>query len=165
MEENQDELNSMSDAKVMMGLRLSAKTKLELCAEADDLGITLSEHSENILLNRHTVFEELLKARSDIEGEQKKLEELKLQFQHFKAQHFDITENYKMRLQNKLTEISELNAALGLYADARLLQLFAGVHGKKDEIENADGENFEVTYNSPKDLLTAMIYSYELKKQ
>ena len=45
-----------------------------------------------------------------------------------------------------------------------LLNLFEQLKGRNDEIITPDGQKLRITYNSPIDLLTAMIHSFKLKR-
>jgi hypothetical protein len=53
---------------------------------------------------------------------------------------------------------------VALFTDKRLLFLFEKVKGQADIIDGADGQKYNITYNQPKDLLEAMIYSFNYKK-
>lgn len=70
--------------------------------------------------------------------------------------------------QKELTDLNELVAKLSsecsIFSDNRLHYLYEQVMGRKDKVENAYGDDFEIIYNSPQDVLIAIIYSCELNK-
>ena len=56
----------------------------------------------------------------------------------------------------------ELNSNQQIYSDQRLESLFNKVKGKSDIIITDNGE-MNIIYNTPKDVLLALIYSYKIK--
>ena len=157
METQTDEVEVESGVKTVLGLRVTPQLKQELSAEANKLGISLSERGEDILLNRNLVSAELDK-------EKRKSEELKQELETYKRKHFESINTQKHELAKLQSQIAELSAVAELLKGERVQELFEGVRGKKDTIENARGQNFMLVYNSPADLLKAMIYSFKLKK-
>jgi chromosome segregation ATPase len=163
MEENEDVSEENSGGKPMIGARIFAKTKHELGQEAGSLGLSFSEHVENILQTRHDWKIEITRLNTLIKTEESKVEEFKSELDRLKAKFLDASENNKQLVAKLQSQLEQLEGLAELLNDERLLNLFNAVKGKKDEVENADGKNFEIIYNSPKDLLYAMIYSFYTK--
>lgn len=74
-----------------------------------------------------------------------------------------------LQLENSYAEKQKINEwinsivpYLEIYKDSRLQELFESVKGKTDTVETSDKRTFPITYTTTKDLLTAMIHSYEL---
>jgi predicted nuclease with TOPRIM domain len=159
-----EEIQNNGSRKIVVGVRCYPELKLKLIKEAKELGITISEHAENILLNK----DKLLGEKSILESEIDKLEKsLTETVEELDLCRKEYTESYK-KLEEKNHELIKTNGELKdqvlLYNDKRLLELFSLVKGKKDTISLANGQSFIVHYNSPKDLLHAMIYSFNYKK-
>lgn len=157
-------VDEIQEPKPVLGVRIPAKTKQELCTEAEDLGLTLSELAESVLLNRHSAFEEIFSLKKQLEALQKQLTDSQSEADRTKLKYLEQIELYKQELEKQASLVSQSAPVLDLLNDARLLELFEAVKDKKDEIENAGGQNLIITYRAPKDLLTAMIYSFKLKK-
>lgn len=119
--------------KIGLSVRVSPQHKELLVQEAKQLGTTLSEHAERILLNGGAI------AIND-DAERLKQENAFLAKQ----------------LQSLQSQPSILN-------NLALLNLFEQLKGRNDEILTPDGKTLSITYNSPLDLLIAMIHSYRLK--
>jgi predicted nuclease with TOPRIM domain len=164
METQTDDLEVETGAKTVLGLRVTPQLKQELSIEAGKLGISLSERGEDILLNRNLISAQLDRTKQELETEKGKGNALKQELERSKGNHFEAISAHKDELSKLQQQVAELNAGAELLKDERLLHLFAIVKGRKDEVENTNGKNFAITYNSPKDLLIAMIYSFELKK-
>lgn len=166
-----NEIAAKGNRKTMLGVRCFAELKFKLTEEAQALGITLSEHCENILLNKDALL-------SEIEETNVLIEELRKKIQETYNESTEIKSHYKVELQKKILENDRLSTEntqlkknselmkqqLALFTDKRLLFLFEKVKGQKDIIVGTDGQNWAVTYNQPKDLLEAMIYSFNYKK-
>jgi hypothetical protein len=153
-----------SEAKVNIGVRVCPKEKGTLISEAGCLGIPLSEHVEQIILNRKSGNKELQITKKKLEEEKREKEAMRNAFESAKKRLLNEIQQCKAELLNAKNVGASSNAIAAILEDKRLLQLFQGVKGKKDTVENAKGENFEIVYNTPLDLLAAMIYSFKLKK-
>jgi hypothetical protein len=167
----EDEITTNGNRKTMLGVRCFAELKFKLTEEAQALGITLSEHCESILLNKDALFYEKEEALAVIEELRRKVDLTTTTLDSIKSQH--ITELQKVKGENdrisaeniQLKKNDEvMKKQVALFTNKRLLFLFEKVKGQKDIIDGADGEKYSITYNQPKDLLEAMIYSFNLKK-
>ncbi len=205
-----DEITFNGNRKTMLGVRCYPELKFKLTAEAENLGITLSEHCEGILSNKDNILSEKESATHELEQVKQKLILATLTLEETNERH--ITDNnvllsekefvtreleqvkqklmlvtstlletksiHKTELQKVESENKRLKAAydrhveealvmkqnLTLFTNKQLLFLFEKVRGQKDTIDGVDGQQYTVTYNQPKDLLEAMIYSFNYKK-
>ncbi|MBK7149037.1 MAG: hypothetical protein IPH78_09500 [Bacteroidetes bacterium] len=123
-----------NNPKTILSVRICAREKQKLVEEAEKLGTTLSEHAERILLNADNI-------RADDDFERLRKENAALVH----------------TLQTIESQPSILN-------NLALLNLFEQLKGRNDEIITPDGQKLRITYNSPIDLLTAMIHSFKLKR-
>jgi hypothetical protein len=174
----EEEIQSNGNRKTMLGLRCFAELKFKLTEDAKSLGLTLSEYCENILLNNESLLIEKNNAIKDVTNIQRKMSTLQAIFTEFKAQQK--MEIQKANAENEMIknesvsvkterdklkkEMDLLNKQIALFSDKRLLFLFEKIKGQKDMIDGADGQKYSFTYNHPKDLLEAMIYSFNIKK-
>jgi L-cysteine desulfidase len=159
-----EEIASNGNRKTMLGVRCYSELKLKLTEDAQKLGISLSEYCESILLNYDTIVNEREAALIEIAAVNDKL--------------LQISSNSKLLLENQKIEIKELkeeieslkmnmkfaNEQMSLFKNKQLLSLFEIVKGKTDKIELSFGKTYSIKYDSPKDLLEAMIYSFKVKK-
>ena len=155
----EEEIIEHGNRKIVLAARIYAELKFNLAKEAENLGISLSEHIENILLNKDNKpgekeiahLKEILKQQND---------------SAIKNNTFFKTTMEKLNAENAELKktIETINAQQTIFNDKRLLELFASLKWKKDTVETSEGKIFSITYNSPTDLLTAMIYSFQLKK-
>jgi len=159
-----EEIQNNGSRKIVVGVRCYPELKLKLIKEAKELGITISEHSENILLNKDKLLGEKCILESELAEVEKSLAETLQILDRYKE---EFAEAYK-ELENQNYELTKINNELkdkvSLFNDKRLLELFALVKGKKDTISIANGQSYLVQYTCPKDLLHAMIYSFQYKK-
>jgi hypothetical protein len=148
--------------KINIGVRTRPELKLNLAEEAKSLGIKLSEHCENILSNHWALLAEVetLNSRLD-EASQLNVELRDAVAKNNNSKHKDENEILRRDKAQLTNKIAELNASLTIYEDKRLLDLFRRVKGRKDTIITDQGE-MNIVFNSPKDLLLALIYSYTL---
>jgi predicted nuclease with TOPRIM domain len=159
-----EEIQNNGSRKIVVGVRCYPELKLKLIKEAKELGITISEHSENILLNKDKLLGEKCILESELAEVEKILAET-LELLDVCKKDFAGTCKELEQENYELTKInSELKDQVTLFNDKRLLELFALVKGKKDSISLSNGKFYLVQYNSPKDLLHAMIYSFNYKK-
>jgi cell division protein FtsB len=151
--------------KIVLGIRCFPELKHRLSLEAQDLGITLSEHSENILLNKDNLKLEKENAENEnetLKGEVSKLNDLLNCSYNLYEEEAEKRNKENNELRNK---VIALQAQLALYNDQHLLQLFEQLQGKADTLITSTGQKLPITYNNPTDLLKAMIYSFQLKKR
>jgi hypothetical protein len=174
----EEEIQYNGNRKTMLGLRCFAELKFKLTEDAKSLGISLSEHCENILLNKETLCTEKEAAINDSQIIHRKMVRLQTTLNEEKAKHnielqkaIIETEKIKVELlsekaeKDKLKkEIDLLRQQVALFSDKRLLFLFEKIKGQKDLVDCSDGQKYNITYNHPKDLIQAMIYSFNLKK-
>lgn len=139
METNETE--TISTGRHVVGIRALPKLKHELSTESSEIGVTLSEYCESILANRHTENPELEQLRNKVAEQQSEIESL----------------NAALAIKPEPVQ------APAILSDERLLFLFDKLKGKSDKVENAYGDDFAITYNTPQDVLIAIIYSSQLK--
>jgi DNA-binding transcriptional MerR regulator len=158
MEDNEvpDDGQEQSSAKVVTGVRMSPGLKDELIEEASYAGLSVSEYSEVILLNRHKESPEVERLAKKVSEQQQEIERLKAEGS---GQAELKTENEQLKKQ-----IEGLNNQLSIYSDQRLLYLFEHLKGKTDTVENAYGKDFKITYESAREVLTAIIYNTKLNQ-
>ena len=76
---------------------------------------------------------------------------------------FDEIAQLRQSLVASQKKVEELTRQTGIFRDERLLNLFERVRGREDIVKNAYGDDFRITYNTPADLLIALIYASSLK--
>jgi hypothetical protein len=140
MESNTIESNSTG--RHVVGVRALPKLKQELANEAADVGLTLSEYCESILANRHAEGPEMERLRNKVAEQQREIEKL----------------NASLLIKPEPVQ------AAPILSDQRLLYLYEKLKGKPDKVENAYGDDFAITYNTPQDVLIAIIYSTQLNQ-
>lgn len=158
----EEEFYENGNRKINIGVKTLPEIKLNLAEQARQIGITLSEHCENILSNHSSLLSEIDDLRIRVEELNSIIKGLRKELEtnndtKYKNEN-EVLKREKTLLANKVTE---LNSNLGIYTDTRLLNLFSRVKGKKDVISTDNGE-MHIIFNSPKDLLLALIYSYTL---
>jgi len=160
-----DEILENGNRKINIGLRCYGELKLALIDESKNIGITLSEHCENILINHPLLITELQETKDEIEKLKKKVLELE-QFSKSKSTQ-QKPENNALMIENNFlkNKVNEMNLEIELFSNTQLLYLFEKVKGIKDTINGSDGQTYSITYSQPKDLILAMIYSFNYKKQ
>ncbi len=170
--EGPDDGPDKSSAKVVTGIRMTPNLKDELITESSEAGLSVSEYGEVILMNRHKVSPEAERLAQKVTEQQQEIARLtKLstdQFQEVEKINAQLATANKQselaRTENEqlLKKIGELNNQLDIYSDERLLYLFENLKGKSDTVENAYGEDFQITYNSPLEILKGIIYNTQL---
>ena len=158
METAENEIGN-SSSKPVTGVRTAPALKDALINEAAEAGISLSEYCETILYNRHKGNGENEQLAQVVAEQKKEIERLKAQVAATGGKQFEVlqAENEQLR---KI--IKEQDNQLAIYSDQRLLYIYENVKGKKDIVEDAYQANFGITYNSPQDVLKALIYSSKL---
>jgi predicted nuclease with TOPRIM domain len=123
-----------NNPKTILSVRICAREKQKLVEEAEKLGTTLSEHAERILLNAKSI-----RIEDDFE---------------------------RLRKENALLvqRLQSVESPPSILNNLTLLNLFEQLKGLNDEIITPDGQKLRITYNSPIDLITAMIHSFKLKR-
>lgn len=132
------EISEQGTTRQVIGLRALPSLKNDLVQEAKSLGITLSEHCENIISTR-------VKIQSDIDILRLSLDEKEKEIQ-------------RLRSEAKTSAL----ATPPILKDERLLFLFEKLKDKKDVVTNSFGKNFEIIYETPEDIVKALIYSTNL---
>lgn len=173
--ESPDDGQEKSSAKVVTGIRMTAALKDELIEEASYADLSVSEYGEVILLNRHKESPETERLTQKVSEQQREIERLtKLTVEQLQeigtlkalgaAVDGKQTEALKAENERLRKKIEELNNQLAIYSEPRLLYLFENLKGKSDTVENAYGKNFKITYQSPHEVLTALIYNAKLNQ-
>ena len=150
-----------SNAKIVTGIRALPELKRALIYEARQLGISLSEYGEVILSNRHESKLEAEKLTQLVSQQAQEIEKLKKQTAAICVRQ---TEILSSEIRDLKKEIAEQNEQLEIYRDERLIYLFEHLKGTTDEVKNAYGDDFKVTYKSTHDVLLAIIYNTKLNK-
>lgn len=126
----------------IISIRALPALKNHLLQEAMQLGITLSQHCENLISTTLKIKQDLSALRLSEAEKIKQIEDLK----------------------NEIAGRSIIDTNTSILTDERLLFLFQKLKGKSDSIENAYGEDFPIIYKEPGDVLRGIIYSIKLKK-
>ncbi len=147
-------------SKITTGFRCDPELKLQMAEEATNLGITLSEHLENILCNRNAFAIEKAQLKGEIEKHIREKEVQSLEISRLKNE----SEAQKKELEQLQTKVAVAAPVVGFLSHPFLLNLFDKLKGQKDIIDGSDGKKYSFEYKSPSDLLLAMIYSFKLKK-
>lgn len=126
----------------VLSIRTQPSLKNSLSQEAMSLGITLSQHAENIISTREKIQKDLDDLRKSCIEKDKEIE----------------------RIKQELVSKSKSGNTLDLLSDERLLYLFSQLKDKDDIVENAYGKDFAITYDKPENLLKAILYSIKLKQ-
>ncbi len=151
MEPNENEIGN-SSSKPVTGVRTAPALKDALINESAEAGISLSEYCETILYNRHKTITQVAEMKKEIE--------------RLKAQIASTGEKQFNAVQAENEELKEIikkqNNHLSIYSDNRLLYLYDNLKGKTDTVVNAYAADFAITYDSPKQVLLALIYSSKL---
>lgn len=149
-----------SSSKPVVGVRTAPELKDILIDEAAEAGISLSEYCETILFNRHKGNGESEQLTRVLAEQKKEIEALKGQIAASEQQLKAIqAENEELQSQNET-----LKNQLTIFSDKRLLYLFHHLQGKKDTVENAYGDNFAIIYQTPMQVLQALVYSTTLNQ-
>lgn len=162
METNEDETES-SYAKVNVGIRTLPVLKSTLNYEALELGQTTSEYGETILANRHKYKEENVKLKQVLAERDKTIAELNSQAVNTEKRGVELAA-YQNEIAGLKELVAKLTAESDIFKDKRLYYLFQHLKGKKDKVDNAYGDDFDIVYNSPTAVLIALIYSCKLNK-
>jgi hypothetical protein len=156
--ENPDEGLETSSAKVVFGIRVAPELKEALAEEAAEAGFLTSELGEMILANRHHNKRENERLTELVAVQQKEIETLKAQITAgVKQVEVAKAENTELR-----KKVEALSNQLSILSDQRLIYLFENLKGRKDTVENAYAEDFPISYDTPVQVLLALIYSSKL---
>lgn len=127
--------NVTDQTKPVLSIRIPVAAKQKLIDDAQALGMSMSEHAEQILLMG--IYDQ---------GENEQIEKLKKEIERLTQQ------------------LQEVQTRLRIFSDPRLLSIYEQVKGMSDEIITPEGTKHPTTYATPEHLLYAMIYSYSLNK-
>lgn len=151
-------------AKVTLGIRVTPEHKQKLSLEANQLGISLSERGENILLCSQQL-------TSDLEDAKQKNRQLQATNQELQRQTLAQNADYDAALANYKSEIAQLKGLVSkqqeqvqIFNDPRLLDLFSQLKGKSDTVEMYNGVTQTFLYTEPLDLMRVLLYSFKIKK-
>lgn len=186
MKTKKNESTTNGNRKIMLGVRCFSELKAKLIAESKNLGISLSEYCESILQNKDTLLSEKDFANMELKLKKENILLIEAKFEEVKFQYkndilkvskendriMDESDAINMDFQRVTHENMKLRADLKLlsqqvaiFSDKRLLFLFEELKGKVDTIYSPNGQKYIIKYNHPKDLLEAMIHSFNIKKQ
>lgn len=147
-----------NNARLVLGVRVSPQLKFTLTNEAETAGVSLSEYCENLLANRDTERQEIEKLKAD---------NARLTSDNSKsASDNAILKADNERLKKELAAKPIAPPAPQpptILSDERLLLLFEQLRGQKDTVKNTYGDDFQIVYQNPQDVLTALIYSSKTK--
>lgn len=157
-----EEIFENGNRKINIGVRAYAELKMKLTDESNSLGITLSEHCENILITHSSLLDKIKTLMEEVGSLKQIHTSTETSMSQFDALSFNKS-IYKLNKENSLLKkrIIELNSNLQIYSEPQLLYLFNKVKGKSDKIKTDNGE-FIIIYNSPIDVLKALIHSYTI---
>ena len=164
MESIKKEIRANGNRKVNIGVRGYPELKYKLAENAQNLGMTLSEYCENILLNNDTIILENRNYIDEIEILNQQMLEIKKIFEEASSKYQTTLKEVKSENDHLKRAVDILKNQVTLFTNKQLLLLFEKLKGQKDLIDAPDGQKYIITYNSPKDLLEAMIYSFKYKK-
>ena len=161
-EKIEDEIIQNGNRKVNIGVRAYPELKFNLIDASNALEVSLSDYCENILITHPGLLEEVNKLNLQVE-------DLKLKIAN---QERSLASNDHLKFKSKINTLFEENALLKknieelnlnheIYSDSRLAYLFKEVKGQRDTIITDAGE-MNITFNTPKDVLLALIYSHSL---
>jgi hypothetical protein len=161
-EKIEEEISENGIRKINIGVRAYSELKLKLTDEAKRLGISLSEHCEKILITHAGLLEKVNKLTTAVELLKKGNASLESALAGADLESL----TRKIRLlsdENELLKgrLKELQSNQQIYLEPRLAYLFTKVKGKTDNIMT-DGGAMNITFNTQKDVLLALIYSYKL---
>jgi hypothetical protein len=149
-----------SSSSVVVGIRTIPSLKMELNDEARQRGITLSENCVLHLANRHNIRLELEDLKLCVAEQKAEIERLTSS----NANALNQVNDTSKKSEQLAKQLELMQAQPGILNDERLLYLFDKLKGKKDVVENAFGENFEIVYETPEKVLIALIYSSKLNQ-
>lgn len=156
------EIIQNGNRKVNIGVRAYPELKFNLIDASNALEVSLSEYCENILITHPGLLEEVNKLNLQVEDLKQKIAN----------QERSLASNDQLKFKSKINTLFEENALLKknieelnlnheIYSDSRLAYLFKAVKGQRDTIITDAGE-MNITFNTPKDVLLALIYSHTL---
>lgn len=162
IEKIEEEIFENGNRKINIGVRAYAELKLKLTDESNSLGISLSEHCENILITHSSLLDKIKTLMDEVESLKQINTSTKPSISQIDLVRYSKSIQ-KLHEENSLLKkrIIELNSNLQIYSEPQLLYLFNKVKGKSDKIKTDNGE-ISIIYNSPIDVLTALIHSYTI---
>lgn len=163
IEKIEEEIFENGNRKINIGVRAYAELKLKLTEESNSLGISLSEHCEKILITHSSLLDKIKILTDEVEELKQKNTSVESSLPKFDLSSYN-KKSQKLNDENSLLKkkVMELNSNQQIYSDQRLESLFNKVKGKSDIIITDNGE-MNIIYNTPKDVLLALIYSYKIK--
>jgi hypothetical protein len=174
----EEEIMINGSRKINIGIRAYPELKQKLAEQAIELGITLSEHAENILLNKDNLQNVVALNLKEIVSLKEHISKLNVLIEsissHRKIEVEKVThENAKLQkeiimLNDQLMELKTthqlLHDQLTLFKDKKLLELFEQLRGTTAIIQTTNGQTISITYDTPADLMRVLIYSFKIKK-
>ena len=161
-EKIEDEIIENGNRKVNVGVRVYPEQKLNLIDAAKSVDVSLSEYCENILINHPSLLEEVNNLTYQLDDLKQKNADMERSLESNNSQQF-ISKINTLSEENAVLKksIQELKSNQQIYSDPRLAYLFSKVKGKTDTIMTDKGQ-MNITLNTPKDVLFALIYSHNL---
>lgn len=161
-EKIEDEIIENGNRKVNVGVRVYPEQKCNLIDAAKAVEVSLSEYCENILVTQPGLLEEVNNLTYQLDD----LKQKNANLEH------SLASNEPLKFKSKIAALSEENALLKksiqelksnlqIYSDPRLAYLFSKAKGQSDTIMTDNGQ-MKITFNTPKDVLLALIYSHIL---
>ena len=151
-----------SNVRVNIGIRGLPVLKGEIIREASALGQSTSEYGEAILCNRHAARAEIEQLKQVVSDRDKELEEMNTKYLVLNGQFREAQEKSKSDIASQIKAAESLSKPDDILKDERLLYLFKNLKGFVNKFLGPDGSEFSITYNSPKDVLIALIYATKL---
>ena len=154
IEKIEEEIFENGNRKINIGVRAYAELKLKLTEESNSLGISLSEHCEKILITHSSLLDKIKILTDEVEELKQKNTSVESSLPKFDLLSYN-KKTQKLNDENSFLKkkVMELNSNQQIYSDQRL----------ESDIIITDNGEMNIIYNTPKDVLLALIYSYKIK--
>lgn len=156
-----EKLTISDNVKAVLSFRVPPQLKIQLAAEASNLGITLSDHCESIIMNRYSALGELMQLKKELNEKHQKIFAQALEFSTVNAVASEVKHLPVPADNAQLKPVGHLDELLD---NPQLLELFKQLKGTEDRIPLSSGEKMDIIYRTPKDVLLGMIYSFSVTK-
>lgn len=152
--QQKDNINSEeSKNRETIIIRMSPQQKAAFVAQAAEKGLSVSEFGASILNNQKNHFEEIKILQEKCESQVREIENLNEQL------------NKKNLEPSNLLDpriVAKVKVFEKLFGDKRLNELFNQLKGKRDVVVNENASPFPIVYQTPYDVLIALIYSTKI---